>query len=190
LTSFGLDENVNADVARFMQLLPDALAQAGIAVLLLDNTGHEGTRARGAISKAALVEAVYKVSGGAGVKPDKHGTLTLKRTRSRSGRLADLVTAGSGGGRHSQLEPQDDAESVPDAKVAHRRAELTKMLAENPDTDYDVSALERHAGVSKNTVVKDMEALVAQGAAERTRLDGRSKWWKFRRDPSVNQPGL
>ena len=39
--------------------------QAGVAVLILDNTGHaEGTRARGAVSKTALVEAAYTVTGG------------------------------------------------------------------------------------------------------------------------------
>ena len=177
LASFGLDEDSNADVARFMQAFPDALAQSGVAVLLADNTGHDGARARGAISKSALVEAVYGVSGGTKVKPDRHGTITLKLLRSRSGRIADFVSCGSGGGRHTPLEPQDGAETVAGSKMERRRSDLAALLASEPELAFRVEELAEHASVSTNTVVADMKALVADGAAEGSRSVG----WQARR---------
>jgi hypothetical protein len=186
LASFDLDEDSNKDFARFMRIFPDALAQAGIATLLLDNAGHEGSRPRGAISKQALVEAVYSVKGGTKVAPDKNGTLTLAKKRSRSGKIAEFVTCSSGGGQHTRLEPQDAAEDAADAKQLQRRMRLAKLLHDDPDREWGLSELAARATVARNTAKADAEALVGDGLAEQIQ-NGRSMKWKSRRGATVNQ---
>jgi AAA domain len=186
LASFDLDEDSNKDFAAFMRAFPDALAQAGIAVLMLDNAGHEGVRPRGAISKAALVEAVYDVSGGTKVAPDKHGALTLKKLRSRSGKIAEFVSCESGGGRHTPLAPQDGAENVTDAKQRQRRDGLAALLRDDADRAWTLTEVAGQSNVTRNTAKADVDALVAEGIAEQIK-DGRSTAWKFRRGSTVNQ---
>ena len=165
----GKDENDNAQVTDWMIEYVDPIAKAGegIAVLILDNTGHEGTRSRGAISKEATVETVYNVSGGKGVKPNKTGTLELKLTRSRSGELADRVTARSGGGAPTPLVAQEDSnDSGTKERVAEeRRNKLAQALRDDPDLVLNVTAGTRITGASRNTAKADLEALVADGRA-------------------------
>jgi hypothetical protein len=186
LASFDLDEDSNKDFAAFMRAFPDALAQAGIAVLMLDNAGHEGSRPRGAISKAALVEAVYGVSGGTKIAPDRHGALTLKKLRSRSGKIAEFVSCESGGGRHTPLAPQDGAEDVADAKQLQRRMRLAKLLADDPDREWPTAELAERMKAAHNTTKEDLLALVADGAVEQLGTK-RSIKWKSRRSSTVNQ---
>jgi hypothetical protein len=165
------DEDSNTDVADWMGEYVDPIAKAGggVAVVILDNTGHEGTRSRGAINKEALVETVYKVSGGKGVKPDRTGTLELKLMRSRSGRVADYVRATSGGGSSTPLEAQHG--SAPkggsaQAIMEERRASVAVLLRSHPDKTFDVNAVMATTGTSRNTVKGDMAALVASDLAE------------------------
>jgi KaiC/GvpD/RAD55 family RecA-like ATPase len=168
LAGFGYDEDSNQDVARFMRRLPDALAASGIATLILDNTGHDESRARGAVSKTALIEAAYAVSGGKSVSEAKHGTLKLKRTRSRSGKLADYITAEAGGGDYGPLVAQEGPAPVETDKVAareKRRAELADEIGDGKQlTAQDV--VDRWP-VTINTARADLNALVDGGAAEK-----------------------
>jgi hypothetical protein len=181
LSRFGYDENVNSDVAKFMEAFPDATAKAGIAVLLLDNTGREGEHARGAISKEALVETVYDVSGGKDVKPDKHGQLVLKLTRSRSGKVADWVTAGSGGGSFDRLTAQDGEapRKGPQAEAIKRRKKILESMEDGEDRN--VNMLKEKFEVAAGTIQSDMTALIEEGSVEATRFDDRASWWKIRR---------
>jgi AAA domain len=183
LASFGIDEDSNKDVARFMRELPDQLKQCGVATLILDNTGHGEDRARGARSKTALIETAYKVTGGKDVRPDKHGTLKLKLERSRSGKVAEWITAGSGDGSFDRLAPQEGSapKAGPETQAVERRGDIAKLMAEQPDEDFNVKMLVEQFDVTRNTINKDMEQLVAGGAVEQTRLDGRATWWKVRR---------
>ena len=59
LTDLGLQENVADDYARFIATAIDPLFRAGIATAILDNTGHEGDRARGSSTKGDLNEILF-----------------------------------------------------------------------------------------------------------------------------------
>lgn len=178
LTVCGFEEDSNSDIAEFMTRYIDPIAKhaGGVAILILDNTGHEGKRARGAINKAALVEAVYRVSGGKDVTPSERGTLTLTRSRSRSGQIAKKVTASAGGGEYGRLAPQatpEQAEAESGAKVKRRQA-IAKLLTDSPTEDFTIAEIEKVIPASKNTLKADVEALVADGLAQRTRTSERA----------------
>jgi hypothetical protein len=173
LNSFGMDENKNQDIARFMESIVDPVSAFGIAVLILDNTGKKGEEARGAVSKRALVESVYNVTGGKGIKPPnpddpdnigRHGKLELKLDRSRSGKLADYVTAGSGGGEYDRLTAQDgEAPGKRDSERDVRRQLIRARFRDHPDEVYDKEALRTLTGASAGTIVEDLKVLAAEG---------------------------
>ncbi|MGH2879595.1 MAG: AAA family ATPase [Solirubrobacteraceae bacterium] len=180
LASFGIDEDSNKDVARFMRELPDQLKACGIATLILDNTGHNPDHVRGARSKTALIETAYRVTGGKDVRADEHGTLTLKLERSRSGKVAKWITAGSGGGNFDKLTPREGSapKSGAGTKASERQAAIAERLRQEPERYFTVKELEAKFGVARNTITKDMEKLVDAGDAEQA-ADGNK--WKSRR---------
>lgn len=182
LNSFGLEEDSNRDIARFMEEFVDPLARHGVTVLILDNTGKKGEDARGAVSKRALVESVYNVSGGKTVKPDRHGKLELKLDRSRSGKLADYVTAGSGGGDYERLTAQvGDAPVKRDADVTARHSLLRARFHDHPDEVYDRDALATLTGASRSSITTDLQALRDEEWIVKAKgPDGdRKQYWRF-----------
>ncbi|HXP37478.1 MAG TPA: AAA family ATPase [Solirubrobacteraceae bacterium] len=202
LAMCGYDENSNPDFADFMGTYIDPIAKhgGGAAILMLDNVGHEGSHARGAINKAALVEAVYRVSGGKDVKPDKHGLLSLKLERSRSGLVADYVRAEAGDGHYGPLEAQDGSPPKSGAGEAalKRRQEIAAWMHEHSDEDFTVQGVKSGFGTTAttNTIRADLEHLVASGDLQRTRLDDKkANWWRSRgaahlsTNPGSREPG-
>ncbi len=168
LAGFGYDEDSNKDIARFMRRLPDALAASGIAVLILDNTGHDESRARGAVSKTALIEAAYAVSGGKSISEAKHGTIKLKRTRSRSGKLADYITAEAGGGDYGPLVAHEGPAPVETDKISareKRRAELADKIRDGKQ--FTAQDVVDGWLVTVNTARGDLNTLVDDGVAEK-----------------------
>jgi hypothetical protein len=168
LGHFGYDEDSNQDVRDFMRDLPDVLKACGIATLILDNTGHDESRARGARAKTALIETAYKITGGKGVKPNQHGTLSLKLERSRSGQVAGWITAGSGNGDFSRLTAQEGKAPKAGAgeKMVERRKAIAKLLADQPDRRFTTQELQDEFGVSVNTIKQDLSELVASGQVD------------------------
>ena len=62
LSAFGLKEDLSDDYAQFMSGLVDPMAKAGLAVVVLDNTGHdEQGRARGSSAKGDLHDLTFNV---------------------------------------------------------------------------------------------------------------------------------
>jgi hypothetical protein len=59
LSDLGLDENSSDDYTDFMAALIDPLFRAGIATLILDNSGHQEKRGRGSSSKGDLNEILF-----------------------------------------------------------------------------------------------------------------------------------
>jgi hypothetical protein len=176
LSQFGYEEDSNRDVVQFMRDAIDPLADHEIAVLILDNTGHEGKRARGAVSKSATVEAVYKVTGGKDVSEERHGTLTLTRTRSRSGKLAEVVKGSAGGGEFGRLTPGDAEQQ--DSKVTGRRLLVKQTLydrrGEELTTDQVADAVPGDA--SSKTIGRDLAAMAADGTVA-LRKQGNTNLW-------------
>lgn len=63
LASLGLDENSNADVARFFAWWSDALTQAGVVDdLVVHHTGHAGQRSRGASRLLDEPDAIWTLT--------------------------------------------------------------------------------------------------------------------------------
>jgi hypothetical protein len=185
LASLGVDENDNKAIAQFTREFVDVIAQqVGLAVLILDNTGHEGTRARGAVSKQALVETIYAVSGGKAISESEHGTLKLKLARSRSGKLAKYVTACAGGGSYGPLEPQEgDAprESVTGEKKAAAKQRIVEHMTSEPDSAFTAKDLEGVVDVKRKTIgERYMPELIAEGLVNRVELDGVVHKWQVR----------
>jgi KaiC/GvpD/RAD55 family RecA-like ATPase len=174
LSQFGYEEDSNRDVVQFMRDVIDPLADHGIAVLILDNTGHEGKRARGAVSKSATVEAVYKVTGGKAISFDRHGTLKLTRTRSRSGRLAEVVKGSAGGGEFERLAPAEVAEQ--DGRVEGRRLLVKQVLYERRGDEFTTNQVAAAVGGNPKTIGRDLEAMQADGTVQ-LRRQGNTKLW-------------
>ncbi len=173
LAAADIDENVNSEVAKFTADIVDVIAQEhDTATIILDNTGKDADRgARGAVSKAALVEAVYSVTGGKDIAEDRHGTLTLKLTRSRSGKLAKVVTAGAGGGDYSRLTVQEGEPGTGgDERLVSDRVVLATMAAAPGCSSHGVTAsrFAPTAKVSPATAKRRLAALVTAGMAEVT----------------------
>lgn len=110
LGQLGLDENSTPDFARFMVAHIDPPAQHGTAMVLLDNTGwSELDRSRGASGKWDMVELVYKVTS-TDFAPDKAGTITLDRARSRDGDEARQLAAHVGDSTYTDLHRPEQSE--------------------------------------------------------------------------------
>jgi hypothetical protein len=101
LTLLGLKEDGADDYAEFMSALVDPLHRAGVATLVLDNTGHDGRRARGSSSKADLNEVVFALDGTERFDADMTGAVTLKRTHTRFGGGPDMWRMTLGGGAYT-----------------------------------------------------------------------------------------
>jgi AAA domain len=191
LSEFGYDEDSNKDYARWMREHIDPIAKHGeVAVLLLDNMGRSGDHARGAISKEGLVEAVYKVSGGTKVTPDDHGTLTLKLSRSRSGKIAKHVAVESGGGSYGRLEAQSGSapSEGPSAERSARRSQMKQLFADGDGGWVSLKGLkEQFPGKADNTLRDDLQSLINSGeietwtAATHESKPGRGDHWRSRR---------
>jgi hypothetical protein len=112
LTACDLDEDSSNDYARFMAALVDPLHRAGVATLMLDNAGHEGTRARGSSAKTDLNEVVFRLATAEPFAEDTTGTLKLERTHSRFGGGPSWWFMRVGGGVYGRWEPGQPGRSA------------------------------------------------------------------------------
>lgn len=79
LTDFDLKESDSDDYSAFMAYAIDPLFQAGIATVILDNTGHtEQSRARGASAKGDLNEVLFTLKTEKDFSRTRQGKVTLK----------------------------------------------------------------------------------------------------------------
>jgi len=86
LSDLGLEESGNDDYAAFMAALVDPLFRAGIATLILDNSGHtDPKRSRGASAKGDLNEILFAVETVERFTVDATGIVRLEITDSRFG---------------------------------------------------------------------------------------------------------
>jgi hypothetical protein len=98
LSDLGLKEGDSDDYAEFMAAVVDPLFRAGVATLLLDNTGHtEKTRARGSSSKGDLNEVLFSLKTLIPFDVFRVGEVRLKVERSRFGNVGEWTMALGGG---------------------------------------------------------------------------------------------
>lgn len=139
LSAAGLAEDSNDDYSVFVHALLIPLARAGIATLVLDNTGHDDQgRARGASAKADLNEVVYVVRVGRPFDRDQTGELHLHRKRTRFSDLPTQLTMTLGGGTYRAPVPvEHDTDATFRPTVLMERVSL---------------AIEANPGLSKRAI--------------------------------------
>jgi hypothetical protein len=85
LSDLGLDENDSDDYTAFMEAAIDPLFEAGIATLILDNTGHETAgRPRGSSAKEDLNEITFTLETVEPYSEKRIGKLRLRLEAGRS----------------------------------------------------------------------------------------------------------
>jgi len=144
LGQLGLDENGAADFGAFMTQHVDPIADQGPAVLLLDNTGHEEQqRTRGSSTKLDLAELAYLVTS-QDIAPDRAGTITLERKRTRDGDEAISLATHVGEGSYSPIHAPPPSE---------RQAAVVEAI---------LSFLSEHPGASTEEVAKGVSIRKAE----------------------------
>ncbi len=139
LSAVGLAEDSNDDYATFVNALLVPLSRAGVTTVVLDNTGHEGERARGAKAKDDLNEVVYAVKPGADFDRKTTGNLRLVQRRTRFADLPGELHVSVGGATYGPItegEPGSDSE-------AFRPTTLMEQIS---------LAIEQRPGMSSNEV--------------------------------------
>lgn len=147
LSDFGLKEADSDDYAQFMFFAVDPLFRAGIATLILDNTGHnEKTRSRGSSAKGDLNEVLFSMDTLDEFDLYRQGRLRLRIERSRFGTRGDW-TMQIGGGTYGGWLPVEERP----AREDFRRAVLAG-LAEGQALGQDkLITAARKAGVKIGT---------------------------------------
>lgn len=172
LSAAGLAEDSNDDYAKFVNALLIPLARAGIATLVLDNTGHgERDRARGASTKHDLNEVVYVAKVGKPFDHDQTGELHLHRKRTRFSDLPEQLTMTLGGGvyRAPVVAEKDDASTFRPTGIMEK---TSKLIEEKPGLSRkDVLSL---VGGKHDYSSAALSLLVAEGYV-RAEQDGREK---------------
>jgi len=110
LSTLGLAEDGNDDYSRFMARMVMPLSKAGQTTVILDNTGHDGDRPRGASAKSQLNEVSYALSAPDGdLDPETERRLVWRRTRGRfASAVPKALAQRIGGGVHTPPEPLED----------------------------------------------------------------------------------
>lgn len=174
----GLDENSNADVAKFLVALPRHLSRFEVTVIMIDHVTKtkesQGRYARGAGHKLAGTDVVYKLES---VKPFGrglvgHSKLVVQKDRHgwirRLGRhTADLHLDGSGSDHHVKIAlsvPEKTTDSEGHDRPTGCMEAVSKYVEENGPTS--TSALRKKKedgglGFRIQTVKAAVEQLVA-----------------------------
>lgn len=133
-SALGLAEDKSDDYAKFTDAMLDPLARAGIATLVLDNTGwEEKGRPRGSTAKVDLVDVVLILEKVREFDRRHQGLLRLRIRDGRSGSLGGPweMTIGGGAFGHWKPKTQEEAAVRAAAEAKERfRAACAEVLAE------------------------------------------------------------
>jgi hypothetical protein len=162
LSAHGLAEDSNDDYASFADSRLVPLSQAGTATLVLDNTGHDQDRARGAKAKDDLNEVVYLVKVAERFGRDVSGAVRLARHRDRFD-LPRALKVPLGGGTYGPVAVDDTATDV--EREDFRPTTLMERITEALELDPGLSVTKLREAVPGNTRAKDhaLRLLVAEG---------------------------
>ena len=141
LSSVGLGEDSNDEYSQFITAIVMPLARAGTTTIILDNTGHDKTRARGASTKDDLNEVVYmlEVVTGEDFDRDTAGQLRLKRTRGRfTGLPAELRMHVGGNTYTAPVIPA--AEDLAGADIKFRPTNIMEKVSRLVENEPGIGA--------------------------------------------------
>lgn len=146
LTSVGLTEDSADDWSAFTDALIDPLMLAGIATVVLDNTGHTDThRARGSSAKADLADVMFSLTTGEKFGVTRPGRVELTVTHSRIGEVDGTWLLELGAGHYGSWSRRTGG----DARDAFEQA--------------CIAALTEHGTLGRDALLKDVRARGAGG---------------------------
>ncbi len=166
LTDFNLKEGDADDYSEFMSYAIEPLFKAGIATVILDNTGHtDKSRSRGTSAKGDLNEVLFTLKAEEGFSVNRQGKLrlTLAPGSSRFGNEGEWVMH-IGGGAFSPWQRADDEKPI---DPAFRRAAEQALNA---------------AGLQGHSQTTLLDAIRRSGVAV-TNSVGRDWLYRLARDP-------
>jgi hypothetical protein len=166
LTDLGLEENASDDYTKFMATAVDPLFEAGVATIILDNTGHqEVTRARGTTAKEDLNEIAFELETLEPYSQHRVGRirLRLEAGKSRFGNEGtwDMTI---GGGVYGSWEPVDlEAEQLESRDDAVEW--IVQYVLEHPEGVTQTPTLkaytDAHDGKGRNLAKRIYDRLLA-----------------------------
>jgi hypothetical protein len=146
LASQNLKEDSSDDYADFMAATIEPLKEAGIATLILDNSGwSDGGRPRGTSSKEDLNEHLFKSEKAEPFDRETTGMIILEVKESRDG-LTGTWTMRIGGGVYDSWQEADEGVTVgkkgkQSTEKAERLDAMRALLADDPSmSDDDLAA--------------------------------------------------
>jgi hypothetical protein len=147
LDHLALGESSSDDYGQFMDALVDPLMAAGVATLILDNTGHEETgRARGTSSKADLQEVVLTLEQAEPFDYFTAGRVALNVTHTRLGDSGSRWLMKLGGGTYGAFAAVQGSAPLPE-----KAQRLVDALGEQPQSDR---TLGEQVGMPKTTALR------------------------------------
>ena len=165
MTDLGLQENSADDYSQFMASLVDPLAEANVATVVLDNTGHENQgRARATAAKGDLNEVLFTFEKVEQFNLDHQGKVRLKIADSRFGNEGEWEML-IGGGAYGGWKRSGEERPIPPEFVRAAENALQPTGRE---------------GLSQT---KLLEAIRAGGARFRA-ANGRGWLYRLRADPN------
>lgn len=112
LTNVRLNEDSADDYSAFTDALIDPLTRAGIATVILDNTGHgEKDRARGSSAKQDLADIAYTVRAANAFNLQRAGLLEMTCRHSRFGEISGTFVLELGGGTYGSWRAKDGGDA-------------------------------------------------------------------------------
>jgi AAA domain/IclR helix-turn-helix domain len=158
LDHLALGESSSDDYGQFMDALVDPLMAAGVATLILDNTGHEETgRARGTSSKADLQEVVLTLEQAEPFDYFTAGRVALNVTHTRLGDSGSRWLMKLGGGTYGAFAAVQGSAPLPE-----KAQRLVDALGEQPQSDR---TLGEQVGMPKTTALRWLRKLAREGLA-------------------------
>jgi hypothetical protein len=161
LTDLGLQENVADDYSKFIATAIDPLFVAGIATMILDNTGHDGNRARGSSTKGDLNEVLFTLKAVQPFDTKRIGLLQLAVDDSRFGNRGVWQMRIGGG----TFEPWRATEGPWRPTLLMERASKTLEAQTKPLSKTDIVAATRGTDMHLYTA---LDILVDEGYARLT----------------------
>jgi hypothetical protein len=160
LSSVGLAEDSNDDYSRFVTALVVPLAKHGATTIVLDNTGHTGTHARGASSKADLNEVVYLLKAGAPFDRDQAGHLRLVRDRTRFSGLPRELHIHVGADTYTAPAIADSEDSATGFRPTTLMEKASRVIEETPGLPRN--AILAATGGKKDYAAQAVAVLIAE----------------------------
>jgi hypothetical protein len=187
LTIHGLDLGDNADVARWLELLPRPAARSGAAVLMIDHVVKDkesrGRYAIGAQHKLAGIDVAYSLEVVEPFGRGKDGLVRVKVNKDRPGHVRQFAVGDQIGLMRLRsdektgavtvtINPPDSVDDAGEFRPTHLMERLSREVEDHPGQSRQ--ELLEAVGGNRNSATTALRLLVDEGFVSRE-PDGRKK---------------